>query len=63
MTQTQPFEQISGHGTRLLVRMAEPSPQQQPSPPVVTMTVLFEHVRHLLCGKPLRRPNRSRPLA
>lgn len=56
---TQPYEQVSARTVRLTVSMA-PSPAS--TTPPQSLSVPFNEVKQLLSGKPLRRPNRNKPV-
>jgi hypothetical protein len=59
-TETQQYEQVSAHTVTIKVSMAaaaESAPASQQS-----VAVPFDDVKHLLSKRPLRRPNRTKPV-
>ena len=53
---------MPGQTTTLNVRMAERNGVAIATTGI-TITAGFDKIKHLLCGRPLRRPNRTRPLS
>jgi len=53
---------MPGQTTALNVRMAERNGVAVATTGI-TIAVGFEKIKHLLCDRPLRRPNRTRPLS
>jgi hypothetical protein len=58
-TPLQPFQQVPMEGVRMEVQQSAPA--QSAGEPPKSVIIPFQEIRHLLTGRPLRRPNRTRP--